>query len=217
MNQGVFADRIEAGALLARRVVSRPWPGRCVVLALPRGGVPVGVAVARALQAPLDLLLVRKIGCPWQPELAIAAVVEGTPPQLVIDESICARLGIVRRDVEARVPEEVREIERRRQVYLRGRPPLDVAGATTIVVDDGIATGNTMRAALYALRQRKPRRLVLAVPVAPESTLAEMRREVDEIVCLRTPFPFHAIGQHYRDFHQVSDAEVIEALDDLTR
>ena len=215
MEHGVFADRAEAGALLARRLATHRWPGRCVVLALPRGGVPIGAAVARALQAPLDLLLVRKIGAPWQPELAVGAVVDGTPPQLVVDERICAELGIERREVEARVPEELIEIERRRRVYLRGRPPVDVAGATAIVVDDGIATGTTVRAALRALRERGPGRLVLAVPVAPEDTLTALRGTVDEIVCLRTPSAFRAISQHYRDFHQVGDAEVIATLDDL--
>lgn len=215
MAHDIFADRAEAGALLARRLAARRWPGPCVVLALPRGGVPIGAAVARALQAPLDLVLVRKIGAPWQPELAVAAVVDGTPPQLVVDETICADLGIDRRDVEARVPEELAEIERRRRVYLRGRLPVDVAGATAIVVDDGIATGTTVRAALRALRQRGPRRLMLAVPVAPEDTLAALQGVVDEIVCLRTPSPFNAIGQHYRDFHQVGDAEVVRTLDAL--
>jgi len=215
MMHDVFADRDEAGVLLARSAAARRWPGRCVVLALPRGGVPIGAAVARALHAPLDLLLVRKIGAPGQPELAVAAVVEGTPPQLIVDETICGTLGVDRRHLQTRMAEELLEIERRRQVYLRGRPPVDVAGATAIVVDDGIATGTTVRAALRALRQRGPRRLILAVPVAPEDTLAALRSEVDEIVCLRTPSPFHAIGQHYGDFHQVSDREVIEALDSL--
>lgn len=215
MEHAAFADRAEAGALLARELLTRRWPGRCVVLALPRGGVPVAAAVAQALRAPLDLLLVRKIGAPWQPELAVAAVVDGTPPQLVVDEAICAELGIDRRDVEARVPKELLEIERRRRVYLRDRAALDVAGATAIVVDDGIATGTTVRAALRALRQRGPWRLVLAVPVAPADTLAALKDTVDEIVCLRTPSPFHAISQHYRDFHQLSDAEVIQTLDQL--
>lgn len=212
----IFADRAEAGRLLAERLLAMPHlAGRCVVLALPRGGVPIGAAVARALHAPLDLLLVRKIGAPWQPELAVAAVVDGTPPQLVVDETICAALGVDRRYVEGRMAEELREIARRRKVYLRGRPPVDVAGATAIVVDDGIATGTTVRAALRALRQRRPQRLVLAVPVAPEDTLAALCSEVDEIVCLRMPFPFHAIGPHYRDFHQVGDAEVLAMLDAL--
>ncbi|MBK6470087.1 MAG: phosphoribosyltransferase [Betaproteobacteria bacterium] len=211
----IFTNRAEAGRLLAEAVVAHAWPGRCVVLALPRGGVPVGAVVARALGAPLDLLLVRKIGAPWQPELAVAAVVDGTPPQLVVDETIRAGLGVERRWIDQRMLEEMREIERRRQTYLRGRAPVDIAGATAIVVDDGIATGTTVRAALRALRQRQPQRLVLAVPVAPEDTLAALKSEVDDIVCLQTPWPFHAIGQFYRDFHQVGDDEVLAELDAL--
>ncbi|MDO9094250.1 MAG: phosphoribosyltransferase family protein [Rubrivivax sp.] len=211
----VFANRIEAGRLLAEHLAARNWPGRCVVLALPRGGVPIGAIVARALGAPLDLLLVRKIGAPGQPELAVAAVVDGTPPQLVVDETLCAALGVDRHYIDARMAEELREIERRRRTYLRGRAPLDITGATAIVVDDGIATGTTVRAALRALRQRNPQRLVLAVPVAPEDTLEALQGEVDDVVCLQTPWPFHAIGQFYRDFHQVGDDEVLAELDSL--
>ena len=144
----IFTNRAEAGRLLAEAVVAHAWPGRCVVLALPRGGVPVGGMVARALGAPLDLLLVRKIGAPRQPELAVAAVVDGTPPQLVVDETIRAGLGVERSWIDQRMLEEMREIERRRQTYLRGRAPVDIAGATAIVVDDGIATGTTVRLSL---------------------------------------------------------------------
>lgn len=218
MNE-VFSNRIEAGRLLGERLAEglarHHWPQPCVVLALPRGGVPVAAVVARALGAPLDLLLVRKIGAPWQPELAVAAVVEGTPPQLVVDDTVCAALGIERSTLERRMLEELPEIERRRRAYLRGRVPIDITGATAILVDDGIATGTTVRAALRALRQRRPQRLVLAVPVAPADTLAALRNEVDEIVCLRTPWPFHAVGQFYADFHQVSDDEVLAELDAL--
>ncbi len=211
----IFKNRIEAGRLLAEAVAARSWPGRSVVLALPRGGVPVAAAVARALGAPIDLLLVRKIGAPWQPELAVAAVVEGTPPQLVVDETIRTSLGVERSYIDQRMVDELREIERRRQIYLRGRAPVDITGATAIVVDDGIATGTTVRAALRALRQRQPQRLVLAVPVAPEGTLAALKDEVDDIVCLQTPRPFHAIGEFYRDFHQLGDDEVLAELDAL--
>ena len=211
----IYANRIDAGRLLAEAVAARRWPGRCVVLALPRGGVPVGAAVARALGAPLDLLLVRKIGAPGQPELAVAAVVDGTPPQRVVEETVCAALGVERHCIDGRMAEALREIERRRRAYLRGRPPIDIEGATAIVVDDGVATGTTVRAALRALRQRRPQRLVLAVPVAPEDTLDALRGEVDDIVCLQTPWPFHAVGAFYRDFHQVSDDEVLAELDAL--
>lgn len=215
MEHGVFADRAEAGALLARTLSARHWPGPCVVLALPRGGVPVGAAVARALKAPMDLLLVRKICAPWQPELAAAAVVEGDPPLWVVDDATCSALGLSRQDIEAQIPKESMEIERRRRAYLRGRPRLDVAGATVIVVDDGIATGTTVRAALRALRARGPARLVLAVPVAAAETLAELKGSVDELICLHTPKPLRAISQHYRDFHQVGDEEVIQTLESL--
>lgn len=209
---GVFADRTEAGRLLARRLSSHAWAPPLVVLALPRGGVPVALEVARTLHAPLDLLLVRKIGAPWQPELAVAAVVDGQPPQLVIDEETRAMTGADADYIEKARLRELREIERRRHVYLHDRAPVPVAGATVIVVDDGIATGTTMRAALKGLRQLKPKRLVVAVPVAPADTIAALAAEVDEVVCLEQPTFFHAIGNHYADFHQVPDDEVVAAL-----
>ena len=208
-----FTNRTEAGRALAQRLSRMALPAPIVVLALPRGGVPIGVEVARALKAPLDLLLVRKIGAPWQRELAVAAVVDGQPPDIVLDRETMAMTGVNQAYVDAEAKSELAEIERRRGVYLRGRAPIGVEGATAIVVDDGIATGTTVRAALKALRRRHPARLVLAVPVAPSDTLAELRSEVDDVVCLAEPFPFHAIGLHYVDFHQVSDDEVLAALD----
>jgi len=208
-----FTNRTEAGRALAQRLSRMALPAPIVVLALPRGGVPIGVEVARALKAPLDLLLVRKIGAPWQRELAVAAVVDGQPPDIVLDRETMAMTGVNQAYVDAEAKSELVEIERRRGVYLRGRAPIGVEGATAIVVDDGIATGTTVRAALKALRRRHPARLVLAVPVAPSDTLAELRSEVDDVVCLAEPFPFHAIGLHYVDFHQVSDDEVLAALD----
>lgn len=207
-----FTDRREAGRALAQRLAGMALPAPIVVLALPRGGVPIGAEVARALEAPLGLLLVRKIGAPWQPELAVAAVVEGQPPDIVVDAETSAMTGVDRDYIDAQAQRELREIERRRRAYLQGRAPIGVEGATVIVVDDGIATGTTVRAALKALRRRNPARLVLAVPVAPSDTLAALRSEVDDIVCLAEPFPFHAIGLHYRDFHQVGDDEVLAAL-----
>ena len=208
-----FTNRTEAGRALAQRLSRMALPAPIVVLALPRGGVPVAAEVARALHAPLDLLLVRKIGAPWQRELAVAAVVDGQPPDIVLDRETMAMTGVNQAYVDAEAKSELAEIERRRGVYLRGRAPIGVEGATAIVVDDGIATGTTVRAALKALRRRRPARLVLAVPVAPSDTLAELRSEVDDVVCLAEPFPFHAIGLHYVDFHQVSDDEVLAALD----
>ena len=208
-----FTDRTEAGRALAERLVRMSLAAPVVVLALPRGGVPIGAEVARALNAPLDLLMVRKIGAPYQRELAVAAVVDGQPPDIVVDDETMAMTGVDRSYIEAEAKQELREIERRRRVYLRGRAPVGVDGATVVVVDDGIATGTTVRAALKALRRRHPARLVLAVPVAPSDTLAMLRAEVDDIVCLAEPFPFHAIGLHYDDFHQVGDDEVLAALD----
>ena len=208
-----FADRADAGRQLAERLATLNLPPPVVVLALPRGGLPIGVAVARRLGAPLDLLLVRKIGAPWQRELAVAAVVEGEGPEVVIDEETLAACGADTRYVQEQTRHEWREIERRRALYLKGRARPELQGATVVVVDDGIATGTTVRAALQALRRRRPGRLVLAVPVAPADTVARLRAEVDELVCLATPEPFRAVGLHYRDFHQVEDDEVIAALD----
>jgi putative phosphoribosyl transferase len=207
-----FADRAEAGQALAERLAKMNFAQPAVVLALPRGGVPIGAAVAKRLGAPLDLLLVRKIGAPWQPELAVAAIVDGDQPEIVVDEEVQRSYGVDREYIDAQAKRELRELERRRRTYLQGRAPVPVEGRTAIVVDDGIATGTTMRAALRALRRRKPAHLVLAVPVAPHDTIEMLSAEVDEIVCLAEPFPFHAIGLHYDDFHQVSDDEVLAAL-----
>ena len=208
-----FVDRADAAAVLAQRLLGLKLEPPLVIFALPRGGVPIGAAVARALHAPLDLVLVRKIGAPWQPELALAAVAEGEPPEIVVDEEVRRYAGVDDAWIAREAQRHLEEIGRRRRVYLRGRAPAEVEGRTAIVVDDGIATGTTMRAALKALRRRRPAHLVLAVPVAPRDTLAAMRAEVDRIVCLATPEPFHAVGAHYREFHQVDDDEVIAALD----
>jgi putative phosphoribosyl transferase len=209
----VFANRGEAGRALAARLVEENLPGPIVVLALPRGGVPVAVPIVQRLHAPLDLLLVRKIGAPWQSELAVAAVVDGSQPEVVIDAATSAAVGASRAYIDEQAKIEWQEIERRRALYLRGRARVPVQGATVIVVDDGVATGTTVRAALKALRRRGALRLVLAVPVAPHDTLTQLRREVDRIVCLSEPTPFGAVGLHYDDFEQVSDDEVIAALD----
>lgn len=208
-----FADRAAAGQLLGRRLVHENLPGRCVVVALPRGGVIVGAEVAKLVHAPLELLLVRKIGAPWQRELAVAAVVDGGSPVVVVDEGTCAATGADAAYVEREAALAWREIERRRQSYLRGHAPMDLTGVTAIVVDDGIATGTTVRAALKALRGRQPAHVVLAVPVAAHETLMGLRLLCDRIVCLAEPQPLRAVGLHYVDFHQVSDAEVIAALD----
>lgn len=211
MSFTAFASRTEAGQLLAREVVKRKF-SQPVVLALPRGGVPVALEVARTLKAPLDLLLVRKIGVPWQPELAAAAVVDGEKYDLVLNHEVMAMTGLHEDDIQPGLAKALKEIERRRKLYLKDRVPVTVAGHTAIVVDDGIATGTTFKAALQALRKRNPAKLVAAVPVAPPDTIAELRTYVDEIICLEQPDHFHAIGIFYRDFHQVADEEVTEMM-----
>ena len=212
-----FIDRADAGRALVRRLLQMHLREPIVVLALPRGGVPIGAQVARALKAPLDLVLVRKIGTPGQPELALAAVAEGDPPALVIDDEVNRSVTVDASYIDKQAQLALREIARRRQVYLRGRAAAEVEGRTVIVVDDGIATGTTMRAALQALRRRRPTQLVLAVPVAPRDTLEALRAEVDQVVCLLTPQPFYAVGEHYDEFPQVDDQEVLEALDAASR
>jgi putative phosphoribosyl transferase len=207
----LFENRTVAGRALGERL-ARMDLADPVVLALPRGGVPVGLEVARALRAPLDLLLVRKIGVPWQPELAVAAVMDGGAPVLVVEPHVQAEAGVDRAYIEERAAQELKEIERRRATYLAHRAPEPVEGRTAIVVDDGIATGTTVRAALRGLRQRKPGRLVLAVPVAPPETIDALRAEVDDVVCLAQPEFFGAIGYFYRDFHQLTDDEVIALM-----
>lgn len=206
-----FATRKEAGRKLGRRLAAMDIHDP-VVLALPRGGVPVAVEVAKALKAPLDLLLVRKIGLPEQPEVAAAAVVDGERPDLVLNEQVMAMTGLRRADIEELMKAQLLEIERRRKLYLGDRAPVAVEGRSAIVVDDGIATGTTVRAALVALRRRKPKCLLLAVPVASEESMAQLETEVDDLICLQHPRPFYAIGQFYTDFHQVPDDEVIALM-----
>jgi putative phosphoribosyl transferase len=208
----VFAARTEAGLRLAERL--RRFERECpVVLALPRGGVPVAYEVAKTLQAPLDLVLVRKIGAPFQPELAIGAVVDGERPELVVNRDVVEECGIPESYLEKERQRQLEEIERRRELYLAGRPCAEVQGHTAIVIDDGIATGATMEAALRATRRAGPKRLVLAVPVAPPDTIERLQPEVDEVVCLMMPAYLGAIGSFYRDFRQLEDDEVIRLLE----
>ena len=208
----VFEDRADAGRQLGDALRKKALHDP-VVFALPRGGVPVAAEVARALNAPLDLVLVRKIGAPGQPELAVAAVCDGAEPTLVIDDETLSACGASMAYVNREAPHHLAEIERRRRVYLKDRAPTDVEGKTVVLVDDGIATGTTVRAALESLRRRRPARLVLAVPVAPADEAARLREEVDDLVCLSTPVLFGAVGNHYRTFAQTSDEEVVEALE----
>ena len=206
-----FADRYAAGRELAA-TLAHLEDRAPVVLALPRGGVAVGFEIAQALGAPLDIVLVRKIGVPWQPELALGAVTDGGSPETFIDEDLAKALDIPESYVQEETTRQLEEIERRRRSYCAGRPPIAITGRAAIVVDDGIATGATMRVALRSLRRRNPAHLVLAVPVAPPQTLAELRKEADETICLEMPAMLGAIGFYYRDFHQMSDAEVTDLL-----
>ena len=209
---GIFENRESAGRDLAEKVAAKSLPDP-VVLALPRGGVPVAAEIAKVLKAPLDLLMVRKIGVPWQPELAAAAVIDGKDPQIVINQEVCALADVSRSYIDEAAKNELEEIERRRKLYLKDHPHAEVAGHSIIVVDDGIATGTTMRAVLKALRRKKPKSILLAVPVAPIEAIEALQSEVDDIVCLATPAPFYGIGLHYADFHQVPDEEVITTLE----
>jgi putative phosphoribosyl transferase len=207
----VFSDRDEAGKALAKRLL--PMRGeKPVVLALPRGGVPVAARIAEALDAPLGLMLVRKIGVPGHRELAVGAIAGPEGSQIVINPGVAAMAGLSEDDIARLAEPERAELSRRQRLYLKGRPPLVLAGRVVILVDDGVATGATAKAALLAIRQETPRRIVLAIPVASTEAMAELRPFADEIVCLDVPLMFYAVGAHYRDFPQVEDAEVISIL-----
>lgn len=206
-----FRDRHDAGLQLASALMYLK-NDRPIILALPRGGVPVGYEIAHEFLAPLDVLLVRKIRAPMFPELGLGAVVDGERPQVVLNHDLISRLNVPLSYLEEEQRIQIAEIERRRQVYCGDRVPLDIRGRTVIVVDDGIATGGTMLAALKGLAQEGVAKLVLAVPVAPRTTLDQMRSQVDDAVCLHTPTDFQAVGMYYRNFDQTSDEEVISLL-----
>lgn len=206
-----FANRRAAGRALAGALAAKALTDP-VVLALPRGGIPVAAEIASSLGAPIDIVLVRKIGVPFQRELAVAAVVDGGEPEVVVNEDVAKCADIAPEYIAAQVKQELEEIERRRKIYLQGRARVALRGRTVILVDDGIATGASVRAALKALKKKGPKALILAVPVAPAETVQALETEVDGIVCLRTPEPFVAIGLYYADFHQVSDDEVVGCL-----
>jgi len=206
-----FADRRAAGARLAV-ALGHLRAAEPVVLALPRGGVPVAFEIAKALDAPLDLLLVRKIGVPGHEELALGAVVDGAHPQFVLNEDVARMTAPPPGYLEAAQERALAEIERRRRLYLGEAKPIAVKGRVAIVVDDGIATGATMKAGLRGVKRNEPSRLVLAAPVAPPSSIAELSAECDEVVTLATPEPFYAVGLYYADFAQTSDEEVVDLI-----
>ncbi|MBB2200550.1 phosphoribosyltransferase [Gluconacetobacter tumulisoli] len=211
-----FRDRQEAGRALAAALL--PYAAsRPLVLALPRGGVPVAFEVARALHTDMDLLFVRKIGLPGHEEYGLGAVVDGAAPHIVLDRVLVGEFGVGTRAIRDIVQRQLGEIARQRRLYLKGRPPMPLAERTVIVVDDGIATGGTMRAALQAVRGARPARLILAVPVAPPDSIAALAAECDDIVCLMQPRPLYAVGAYYRDFAQVEDEEVIRLVTEAQR
>lgn len=205
-----FRNRVEAGRLLAEAL--EPYGGRTdvLILALPRGGLPVAFEVAQALAAPLDLMLVRKLGVPGQEELAMGAIASGGIKYL--NQDLVSSLRISDSVIDRVVSREKKELERREQAYRGQRPVPEVRHHCVVLIDDGLATGATMRAAVLALRQRQPGRIVIGVPVAPADTVEKLRAEADEVICLATPEPFLAIGQWYRDFSQTSDEEVRDLL-----
>ena len=206
----IYRDRIEAGKRLAERLADYANRSDVLVLALPRGGVPVAFEVARALHAPLDIFLVRKLGVPGHEELAMGAIATGGVR--VLNEDVVEYLRVPGEVIDAVAADELRELERRERAYRGNRPAPDVKGKTVILVDDGLATGSTMRAAAAALREQQPARIVVAVPVSAAQTCDEYRMGVDEIVCAVTPEPFHAVGLWYENFSQTTDAEVRDLL-----
>ncbi|HTK02010.1 MAG TPA: phosphoribosyltransferase family protein [Bordetella sp.] len=206
-----FTNRTDAGVRLAQ-VLAACNLERPVVLALPRGGVPVAAEVAVVLQAPLDLLIARKIGVPGQPELAMGAVAEGLSPEIVRNDTIIDLAGISEDEFDAVLGHELAEIERRHERYIGARPRVNPAGCDVVLIDDGIATGATIKAALRQVRARGPRSVTLAVPVAPPAAVAALRAEADRVICLLIPDAFGAIGTFYDEFHQVRDEDVVELL-----
>ena len=201
-----FADRVEAGRLLAAELATHKLPANVVVLALPRGGLPVGLEIAKAFGAPLDVVVVRKLGVPWRPELAMGAITSGS--MQILDEDLIGALGIPRERIDAVITREKAEVERRENLYRKGRPALDLHGRTVVLVDDGLATGSTMLVAARYVRSLKPGKTLIAVPVGSVEACQRLKKEADDCVCLATPETFAAVGQWYVDFRQVTDTEV---------
>ena len=211
MIQLPFADRAEAGCFLASELAMLKLPGSVIVLALPRGGLPVGLEVAKKLQAPLDVVIVRKLGVPWQPELAMGAIAGGSFQTL--DHRLIRECGVSRKDIDAVIAKEKAEVERREKLYRKGLSTLDLRGKTALIVDDGLATGSTMLVAARYVRSLKPARTIVAVPVGSAQACERLKTEADDCICLETPEPFVAVGQWYADFPQVTDAEVQHFLE----
>ena len=211
----IFRNRQEAGRKLASRLAKYAKREDVIVLGVPRGGVPVAFEVATALNLPLDIFVLRKLGVPWHEELAFGAI--GSGGGRVLNESVVEEFGISDVEIALVTRAEREELERRERLYRGSRPPLDVHGRTIILVDDGIATGSSIRAAIQALRQMKPTAIVVATPVAPQESCNRLQHEADELVCVEMPEPFYAIGEFYDDFSQVSDGEVNELLDSASR
>jgi putative phosphoribosyl transferase len=207
----MFKDRTDAGAQLLDQLPPLA-PENTVVIALPRGGVPVAEVIAAGIGAPLDVAMVRKVGLPGQPELALAAVTDGAAPAFSINRDIARSAGLTDAAIRDLAQPQLDEIERRRRIYRGDRTPVPVVGKTVVVVDDGVATGATMRAALKLLRQMDPERLLVAVPVAASEALADLKQLADGVICLSTPRPFLSVGHSYRTFGQVSDDEVTRIL-----
>jgi putative phosphoribosyl transferase len=211
MRRRIFADRAEAGQLLGKRLAQMQL-AHPLVLALPRGGVPVAAQIATQLRAPLDVVFVRKLGAPDQPELAVGAVADGSDPEIVLNTEVAAMLDLSEAYIASIARRELAVIERRRQEWAPLRPVVDVAGLAVIVVDDGVATGMTMQAALRQQARRRPSRLIAAAPVASREALAMLEREADGVVCLSSPRNFGSVGAFYRSFVQVTDDEVAALL-----
>jgi len=211
MIQLPFTDREEAGRLLAAALVMMKLPANVIVLALPRGGLPVGLQVAKKLNAPLDVVIVRKLGVPWQPELAMGAIASGSFQTL--NHDLIREFGISREDVDVVIRKERAEVERREKLFRRGLPALDLRGKTALLVDDGLATGSTMLVAARYVRSLKPAQVLIAVPVGSVQACERLKAEADECICLATPEPFMAVGQWYADFPQVNDSEVQRFLE----
>ena len=203
-------DRREGGILLAGRLAAYAHDPNAIVLALPRGGVPVGYEIARALGIALDVFVVRKLGVPGHEELAMGALASGGTH--LLNEGVIAGLNVSREEIDAAIERERREVERRERLFRGERPRPELAGKTLVLVDDGLATGATMRAAIAALRESSPARIIVAVPVSSVSVCRDVRKQADELVCLQTPEPFYSVGTWYRNFDQTSDDEVRRLL-----